>query len=299
MNPKGTLRNLRPVDAVDPEGIGTKNTPVHHGSFFLKMRKPDRFPAFSRQYMPGDPPRLIDWKVFARTDQAIVREKRDNARANVVIGIDWSDTMNWPVPSMELANATPTKREIATRLALNLCYFHLKSGDRVNIVLTKNAAGAQGMQKLIASSSSDVLQIFEHLTKNAFDLEHTGFVQAFDPLRLGRPDMVYFLSDALNDNLPAFFSTSRRKIFIHILSSLEDEIEWTQDEICYFDYERDRKEYLGSALKHNGFYKSELEKWKHKLTGSLRKVGSDYVFLTDNSPISYFHKVVTFYLEAG
>jgi hypothetical protein len=260
MNPKGTLRSLRPMDVVESEGIGTKNTPVHHGSFFLKMRKPDRFPAFSRHYMPGDPPRLIDWKVFARTDQPIIREKRENARANIVISLDSSDTMDWPASAdQELANAAPAKREIAFRLALNLSYFHFKAGDRVTILLNRVLETKPSVQKLLLTSSSDVLQIFEYFVKNGFEVKSTQFAQPYDPNALGRPDMVYLLSDGLNDSFPHYFLSSKRKIFLHLLSSLENEIDWVRDEICYFDYESDRKEFLGNALKHNDFYKTELE----------------------------------------
>src|SRR6476659_4119331 len=85
-----------------------------------------------REYTPGDDIRLVDWKVFARTDRHYVRlyDAERNPLTYAVV-----DKRG----SMEFAGAvsrTPGKLEHAARLAAALSYLVVREGDEVGLSLT-------------------------------------------------------------------------------------------------------------------------------------------------------------------
>ena len=76
-----------------------------------------------RPYSAGDDIRQIDWNVYGRTDRLYVREYREERDLNVVLLIDTSASMGYPVGE--------NKFEFARRLALALGYIGLADGDSV------------------------------------------------------------------------------------------------------------------------------------------------------------------------
>lgn len=76
-----------------------------------------------RPYSAGDDFRQIDWNVYGRTDRLYVREYREERDLNVVLLIDTSASMGYPVGE--------NKFEFARRLALALGYIGLADGDSV------------------------------------------------------------------------------------------------------------------------------------------------------------------------
>src|SRR5688500_7264074 len=73
-----------------------------------------------RQYMPGDPRKNVDWKVFAKSDRFYVKQYEDatNLRAHLVI--DHSASMGYTSRP-----GTVTKLEYACSLAAALAYLML------------------------------------------------------------------------------------------------------------------------------------------------------------------------------
>ena len=92
-----TLAALHPSQPMDVHFRRFKNAQRIHGSHLMNLRAPSRTPESTRLYAPGDPINLIDWKAFARTDQLILREVRDEASARVAVCVDLTETMRWPV----------------------------------------------------------------------------------------------------------------------------------------------------------------------------------------------------------
>ena len=66
------------------------------GSLRLSILSPSRQPEDSRPYIPGDPIDKIDWQAFARTDQLLVRQVRENAPGRVAIHLACGKSSFWP-----------------------------------------------------------------------------------------------------------------------------------------------------------------------------------------------------------
>jgi uncharacterized protein (DUF58 family) len=84
-----------------------------------------------REYAPGDDIRLVDWKVFARTDRHYVRLYDAERNLLTYLVVDKSGSMDYA----GVVTATSRKLEHASRLAAALGYLVVREGDEVGLSL--------------------------------------------------------------------------------------------------------------------------------------------------------------------
>jgi uncharacterized protein (DUF58 family) len=80
-----------------------------------------------RQYMPGDPIRYIDWKVYGKTDRFYIKEYEEETNLRAYIIVDGSGSMGYSSNGI-------TKIEYACYLAASLAYLMLKQQDSVGLL---------------------------------------------------------------------------------------------------------------------------------------------------------------------
>jgi len=80
-----------------------------------------------RQYSPGDDPRYLDWRVFARSDRYFVKKFEDETNVRCYLVADASRSMTY-------SSMGYTKREYAATLAATLGYFLYLQGDAVGLL---------------------------------------------------------------------------------------------------------------------------------------------------------------------
>jgi uncharacterized protein (DUF58 family) len=80
-----------------------------------------------RQYTPGDDPRYLDWRLFARTDRYYVKRFEDETNVRCHIVLDTSRSMNYR--SLEY-----TKSEYARTAAATIAYFLTLQRDAVGLI---------------------------------------------------------------------------------------------------------------------------------------------------------------------
>jgi uncharacterized protein (DUF58 family) len=80
-----------------------------------------------RQYTPGDDPRYLDWKVFARSDRYFIKKYEDETNLRVHLLADLSR-------SMDYGSRGFTKATYAATLAATLAYFIYLQGDAVGLM---------------------------------------------------------------------------------------------------------------------------------------------------------------------
>jgi len=80
-----------------------------------------------RQYTPGDDPRYVDWRLFARTDRFYVKKFEDETNLRCFLLVDQSKSMTYG--SLEWSKA-----EYANTLAATLAYFLNRQGDAVGLL---------------------------------------------------------------------------------------------------------------------------------------------------------------------
>lgn len=83
-----------------------------------------------REYIPGDEPRFIDWKVTARTGTPYVRTFREEREQVLLLAVDASGSMNYAG-----ADSQDTKLEYAALIAAVLAYSAALNGDKVGLLI--------------------------------------------------------------------------------------------------------------------------------------------------------------------
>ena len=78
-----------------------------------------------REYTPGDDPRTVDWSVYARLDQLVVKLFRQEEELDLWVLLDSSGSMDF---------GTPNKFVHARRLAAALAYIGMANMDSASVV---------------------------------------------------------------------------------------------------------------------------------------------------------------------
>ncbi len=85
-----------------------------------------------RAYVPGDDPRHLDWKLFARSDRACIRRFEDQTNVACHLVLDVSDSMTY-------GSAGHSKFEYARTLVASLATFLQQQGDATGLVTFSDA----------------------------------------------------------------------------------------------------------------------------------------------------------------
>ncbi len=293
---KYTLAELEPGWPEDLSTARVKSSPRMHGSMMMSLRRVSRSPENSRLYAHGDPVHLIDWKAYARTDELIIREHRDEAAARVGIVLDLSDTLHWPRPDAVRENGMseriPQKIETAIRVALYLANAHVTMGDMVSIGILD--PGGEVTKAWSPRSPADVLGMYQMCLKSGFAdaIQSLTMVTSWIPKKF---DTTWWLSDFLaREIFPADWSETRKLAVIHVFSWLESSSEWMDGGTSYRDDSRGRKIYLGDQLRVGDQWREAMSTWREKVRKSARGSGGVYMAIDDRTNVGdFFHWLIT------
>ena len=136
-----TLARISNLDLLSRTVVEGFISGLHHSPFFGRSLD---F-AEHRQYMPGDDIRLIDWKLFARTDRFYVKEFEADTNTNCTILLDVSRSMSFGGGKYHRQNSDNSGAEDGARRSISkldygrylsacLAYFAHKQRDRVGFV---------------------------------------------------------------------------------------------------------------------------------------------------------------------
>lgn len=141
-----------------------------------------------RHYFPGDPLRLVDWKLYGRTDRFYVKQFEEETNLQCHILLDLSGSMNYRSRA-----GLMTKIDYARTMAAALAWFLRQQWDAVGLTLL----GAEGIDHLPARiSASHQRQVMNNLegAAAAGEIDLSRDVQRFANL-LHRRSLVLLISD--------------------------------------------------------------------------------------------------------
>ncbi len=146
-----------------------------------------------RAYEPGDEPRRIDWKLFARSDRFFVREAEEESPIALWVLIDASASMG----QADRARPDWSRMDAAKLLALCAAQLALMQGDRFGWIVLRDRGLA------LADPHRGRAQ-FERMQIELSRLEPAGTfpaTQALTPIwdRIGARDLVLYLSDCFDE----------------------------------------------------------------------------------------------------
>src|SRR5262245_6668514 len=108
-----------------------------------------------RQYVPGDDPRRLDWRLYARSDRYFVKQYEDETNLRCHMVVDNSR-------SMAFGTLPHTKAEYAKTLAATLGYFLHAQRDAVGLVLVDEQIDAFIPARHRAGQFRRIVHALEH-----------------------------------------------------------------------------------------------------------------------------------------
>lgn len=143
-----------------------------------------------RQYTPGDDPRHIDWKVYARSDKFYVKEFEEETNLNCHILLDISKSMSY-------ASEKVSKLDYASYLAASLAYLMTRQRDSVGIVGFSDRIDFHIPSKLRPGHLHTILHAIESIAHGERTTIGKPLHQVADTLR--KKGLLILLSDLLDD----------------------------------------------------------------------------------------------------
>lgn len=283
-----TIADLNPFEFLDLASNSIKNDMRMQGSFQLLLKRPSKLPEYSRQYTQGDPIQLIDWKAYARNDQLIIQQKRNESGARVVIAIEATETMNWAPEIKKQIVQPPKKMEIACRIAMHLAFLHTRMGDYVQLLFVLEDAK---VCELRMKNGADVKDLFNKLLNLNFNIEKVvapSFVELSSQV-----DIAYWIGDLLNGELyKEHFQRAKYQCMFHTLSSLEMSTDWMESDQCFFDESNGANEKIGKDLMENKRLLAKVHNWSNQLKQECLNSQWEYLMVHDHLLLGVYFQFI-------
>ncbi|NBB25923.1 DUF58 domain-containing protein [Porphyrobacter sp. SLTP] len=172
-----------------------------------------------RAYEPGDEPRRIDWKLFARSDKFFVREAEEESPIAIWILLDASASM----AQADRARPDWSRFDAAKLLGLCIAELAMQQGDRFGwIALQESALGVADPHAGRAQAGRMQIDFSRLEAAGTFPDDAT-----LAPLweRIGARDLVLFVSDCFDDSgialIERLAKAGREVVAIQLLTTEE------------------------------------------------------------------------------
>lgn len=143
-----------------------------------------------REYVPGDDFRHVDWNLYARHEELLLKRFQEEQDLHVYILLDASRSMS---------TGSPSKFDLARRLAGALAYIALADLDRVCLVTFAQGVVAEFPLTRGKARALSLLNFLESQTPDGAATNLTDMVTAFVH-RTSRPGLALVISDFFDAN---------------------------------------------------------------------------------------------------
>jgi uncharacterized protein (DUF58 family) len=189
-----------------------------------------------REYVRGDDPRRVDWKVWGRQDRLYVKEFEQETNLRLTLAVDCSASMDYRSERSRDGTAT-SKFDCAATLAASLAWLALSHGDAVGCSVFDDKIRASVPPRTKRSHLASVVEVLE--------TPRAGRPTAFMPVlrslaeTLPRRGLVMVISDLLGDRDGVFqgMQLLRKRghdlVLLHVMD--DDELDFPFEGPTRFD----------------------------------------------------------------
>ena len=233
-----------------------------------------------RQYMPGDPIRNLDWKVWGRTDRLFVKQYEEETNLKAYLVLDSSASMSY-------ASGDLTKHRYAALVSAALSHLMLKQRDAVGLVSFDSVLRTFIQPKSVGSHLHTILKAIDSSTPDGSD---TDLSETFHDLaeRIKRRALIVVLSDLLDDTdrilegLKHFRHRNHEVIVFHTLDPQERDLDFGRETV-FVDLESGAK-VSTEPWQIAKEYRAEVSERLSRLERVCRENLIDYVALDTHTP---------------
>lgn len=232
-----------------------------------------------RQYTPGDDPRYLDWRLFARSDRYYIKKFEDETNLRCHLIVDRSR-------SMDYGSVAYNKSSYANTLAATLAYFLHQQGDAVGLLTFDDAIRDYLPARHRIGHIRRIMLHLERATAgSATDL--TGPLQRIVSIVRKRSLMVLisdFLApiDALERSLTPLAASGHEVVLLQVLDPAELNFDF-QNAVRFEDVESGRDLFVDPATARVGYLK-RFREHQEALASMCRRLGVGFrSFTTDRA----------------
>jgi len=235
-----------------------------------------------KPYSPGDEIRLIDWKLFAKSDRFFIKQFEDETRIQSYLILDASGSMAYPEEGAKFS-----KFEYARFLTAGLAYLLLGQGDAVGLAIIRN-----GKLDWIPCRSGErhFMALAEFLTRAKPEGETRFGPVLFDLIsRFKKKSLMVLISDFFDPEMEVEKSLKlarHRKnelAFFQVLT--REEMEFPFSQLSWFEGLEGEGRILLEPAQLRRQYLKLIRAWQEKLKRIGQELLADYqLFRIDENP---------------
>jgi uncharacterized protein (DUF58 family) len=237
-----------------------------------------------REYVQGDDPRSIDWKMFARTEKVYVKRFEMESNMDVMTLLDVSASMGYQSP---FDKRRLTKIEFGRFLAAGISYLVNNQQDSAGLMTFDTELRAflpcrQGRRHLNAilitldqARSSDRTAVDLVLQKAGMRLKRRGLVALISDC--------YGNTDDIVSAIRLLRARGQDTIVFHVAD--DDEINLPFDMLTSFHDMETNREVMCDPVRQKRHYVQRFQALRDKLAKGCAECGADYVFAQTSQPI--------------
>jgi uncharacterized protein (DUF58 family) len=236
-----------------------------------------------RPYRPGDDPRTIDWRAFARSDHHRVKHFEHEAQLRAVLALDLSASMAYGQGPF-----VKTKVGYAATLLGATAEVLLRQGDAAGVALFHERVARYVPARGGHAYASALLEV---LATKPYEGTQTNLNRALDELaeRAGKHGAIVLASDMLDMREDAFGGLARlsargnRVFVLHVLH--EDELGLPFREPMRFLGAEGEAPLEADPRVLRDAYLSELSKFRNEVKSACAAAGVRYVLASTDRPL--------------
>ena len=239
-----------------------------------------------KEYVAGDDPRHLDWRVLGRSDRYYVKQYEEETNLRTHIVLDCSSSMGYP--EQNAADGRLTKFEYAATLAASLAYLLTHQQDAAGLIMFDDAVRAE-LPPL--SSQGHFRSIIGQLQRAR--LERPNDATSTLPRiagRLYRRSMVALISDLLIDpdvlipTLEQVRHSGNEVIVFHVLD-LDERTFPFMDNTLFQGIERTSDQVLVDPQALRGAYLDALHEFEQRLRRACSNSRIELISLSTGDPL--------------
>jgi len=269
------LANLQLVARQVVEGFitGLHQSPYHGFSVEFAEHRP---------YLPGDPIRHVDWKVYARTDRYVIKRFQEETNLKAYVLLDTS-------ASMGFTSSDFTKLQYGVHLAASLSYLMLEQRDAVGLALFDDHLRKLLPPRSVRGYLNLILAELEAVQPSG----KTGVGEALHRVaeRMKRRGLIILISDLLDEpadllsGLKHFRWDGHEVIVLQVLDPLERSFAFPRD-ARFHDLETDEM-IITQPWHLRQAYQEEMGRFLEELKTGCRENGVDYALFDTRQPYDF------------
>jgi len=277
---------LKPETLARLRGLDIKARLVVEG--FLEGLHRSPYKGFSvefseyRPYIPGDEPRRIDWKVYAKRDRFYVKEYQEETNLRAMLLVDSSQSMTYKSTSL-------SKLDYAVTLAAALTFLLIKQKDAVGLA----TFDTEIREYVPPRSSGKHMQLLLAKLENLASGGETNLAHSLHGLaeRARKRGLVIIFSDLFDDPdevllaLRHFRHRKHEVILFHILDPQEENFNFSTP-MRLVDMETHKEASLAPRLVRTE-YRKALAGYKNRLTRTCSEHHIDYNPILTNQNLEH------------